>query len=317
MDQSLVTSIALMTSGLSSKATESLFALLPERLAGAVTGSATPGGGDAAAGDTAAAFVQSDLAPSLLALLLLNAEPRAAGSVLVQLPSSFQGRVINRIVTSTAMSVIRGPREDATVVKSLRSQLAGSEVWGAASACRILRAISTTAQLKGAVAAAASHDEKAAKILQSHLFCFEDVLRLEDRELQTLLARSDNATLAEAMRRASDPVVERILENMSERRAGLVRDEGELYAGATAEEVEAAQGRIISTARYLSESGAISMYFGSLESQPKLRADDEVELGAGGSRGDRPPPATEDRVRPARKRKGAAARRPLLLATPG
>ena len=43
MDQSLVTSIALMTSGLSSKATESLFALLPERLADAVTGVCHPG----------------------------------------------------------------------------------------------------------------------------------------------------------------------------------------------------------------------------------------------------------------------------------
>jgi hypothetical protein len=79
-----------MTSGLSSRARGSLLSLLPEGLADAVTGSATPGGGDAAAGDTAAAFVQSDLAPSLLALLLLDAEPRAAGSVLVQLPSSFQ-----------------------------------------------------------------------------------------------------------------------------------------------------------------------------------------------------------------------------------
>ncbi len=72
--------------------------------------------------------------PSFRALLPLDAGPGAAASLLVQLPPPFQGKAINRIATRPAMSVTQGLREDATVAKSLRSQLAGGEVWGVNSA---------------------------------------------------------------------------------------------------------------------------------------------------------------------------------------
>ena len=82
--------------------------------------------------------------PSFRALLPLDAGPGAAASLLVQLPPPFrllQGSenirplsAINRIATRPAMSVTQGLREDATVAKSLRSQLAGGEVWGVNSA---------------------------------------------------------------------------------------------------------------------------------------------------------------------------------------
>ena len=129
MYQSLVRSIALMASRLDPEAREGFLAFLPNDLAGAVTKSASqPVDVDAAAGT----FAGRDLPPSLRALLL-DAGPGAAASLLVQLP--LQGKAINRIVTGTATGVTRGSREDATVAKSLRSQLAGGEVWGVDSAC--------------------------------------------------------------------------------------------------------------------------------------------------------------------------------------
>ena len=130
MYQSLVRSIALMASRLDPEAREGFLAFLPNDLAGAVTKSASqPVDVDAAAGT----FAERDLPPSLRALLLLDAGPGAAASLLVQLP--LQGKAINRIVTGTATGVTRGSREDATMAKSLRSQLAGGEVWGVDSAC--------------------------------------------------------------------------------------------------------------------------------------------------------------------------------------
>ena len=124
-----------MASRLDPEAREGFLAFLPNDLAGAVTKSASqPLDVDAAAGSaTAGTFAELDLPPSLRALLLLDAGPGAAASLLVQLP--LQGKAINRIVTGTATGVTRGSREDATMAKSLRSQLAGGEVWGVDSAC--------------------------------------------------------------------------------------------------------------------------------------------------------------------------------------
>lgn len=318
MDQSLVRSLASMASRLSPQARAGVLSLLPKDLADAVTQSppAHPADGDAGiGGDAPDPAGGVELPPLLLALLLLNSQPPAAASLLVQLPPPLQGKAINCIVTGTAMGVTRGLGEDASQVKSLRSQLGGAEDWGPESAGRILRATENTPQIQGVIAASAEDDERAAKILQSHLFRFEDIVRLEDRELQTLLARTDNATLAEAMCMTSDAAKERILENMSARRAGLVQDEAELYADATAEEVAGAQGRVLSTARLLYDNGAISTYLGSIESQPRLSGVEDIETPADGGRGSGPPPPADKGVRPARKRRAADRSKRLLMVT--
>ena len=213
------------------------------------------------------------LPPVLLSLLLLEANPSDAARLLVELPPRFQGQSLDLIATSSARAASRDlDSEEREVIEALRSHLSGRERWGVEPAVHILRASDTTRRLRRAIEATAVIDAEAVSILQDQLFVFEDVLRLEDREFQVLLGRIDNQTLARAMRNASDPVRDRFFDNMSDRRAMLVAEEGEILAELTDEESAEAQKKVLETLRQLYEKGDIMTYFGSVQGQ--LDADD-------------------------------------------
>ncbi|MDP7448357.1 MAG: FliG C-terminal domain-containing protein, partial [Candidatus Latescibacteria bacterium] len=134
----------------------------------------------------------------------------------------------------------------------------------------MLRALRGTRRLRRALSATAETNAEAAAIIQSHLFDFEDLTRLRTKELQLLLGRIDNATLARSLVEASDRVADRIFTNASDRRALLLREELELYVELTPEEIEGARSEVMAMIRTLYERGDITTYFGSIR-----RADGE------------------------------------------
>ena len=71
-------------------------------------------------------------------------------------------------------------------------------------------------------------DAEAATIIQSHLFDFEDLIRLRSQELQLLLGRVDNATLARSLVDADEVVAQRLFANASDRRATAAGRDGTL-----------------------------------------------------------------------------------------
>ena len=111
-------------------------------------------------------------------------------------------------------------------------------------------------------------------IVQSHLFDFGDLIRLRDAELQALLGACDNANLARALFDSGEPIRDRILANVSDRRAALLEDETDLHAEATEDEIDLARREILARARVLYERGTITTYFGysSLTLAPRSRA---------------------------------------------
>ena len=218
------------------------------------------------------------LPPVLVGLLLQEAEPREAARLLVELPLRFQGQVVDLIVTSSALAASRGlESDDCALIESLRANLSGRESWGVESAVQILRSIDTTRRLRRAITATAQIDAEAVSILQNHLFVFEDILKIDDREFQTLLGRVDNRTMALAMKVTSDAVRDRFFGNMSARRAALVRDETELQEDLTLEDIEEAQKSILESLRQLYENGDISTYFGSVQGEFEADVDEDEE----------------------------------------
>ena len=89
-------------------------------------------------------------------------------------------------------------------------------------------------------------------------------MRLNDRELQTLLNRVANKPLARALSDAPDAVRDRLLSNISPRRSQLVGEELEYLGELESKEIVEDQREILETLRRLYESGQISTYFGSV-----------------------------------------------------
>jgi len=100
-------------------------------------------------------------------------------------------------------------------------------------------------------------DAELAEEVRSLLFVFEDLLKLDDRTIQLVLKEVDSKDLALALRGASDDVKERILANMSERAAEMLREEMEFMPPQRRRVIEEAQTKIVAVVRRLEDSGAI------------------------------------------------------------
>ena len=77
------------------------------------------------------------------------------------------------------------------------------------------------------------------------LFVFEDILKLDDRAIQMVLREVDSKDLGLAMRGASADVQEKILDNMSQRGAEMLREEMEYMPPQRRRVVEEAQTKIV------------------------------------------------------------------------
>ena len=214
--------------------------------------------------------LETALPEVLVAALLSSASAADAAGLLPELPLIMQGEVTALLATSTPLSVFRSlPPDERPVLGQLRQQ-SPDEQGGVQPACAMLRDLRGTRRLRRALSATAETNAEAAAIIQSHLFDFEDLTRLRTKELQLLLGRIDNATLARSLVEASDRVADRIFTNASDRRALLLREELELYVELTPEEIEGARSEVMAMIRTLYERGDITTYFGSIR-----RADGE------------------------------------------
>jgi flagellar motor switch protein FliG len=100
-------------------------------------------------------------------------------------------------------------------------------------------------------------DEEMAQTLQDLMFVFEDMLKVDDKGVQTLLREVDSARLVIAMKGADQALVQHFLKNMSTRAAEMLKDDMESRGPVKLSEVEAAQKEILVAARKLAEAGTI------------------------------------------------------------
>jgi flagellar motor switch protein FliG len=90
--------------------------------------------------------------------------------------------------------------------------------------------------------------------VRRRLFVFEDIAKLDDRGIQLILREADQKDLALALRGVAEEVKGRILANMSERGAQMLKEEMEFQPPQRRRVVEEAQGRIVAIVRKLEES---------------------------------------------------------------
>jgi len=88
---------------------------------------------------------------------------------------------------------------------------------------------------------------------------FEDILTLDDRSLQRVLKDVDMKELALALKAGSGEIKNKILSNISERAAAMIKEEMEYMGPVKLRDVEKAQQRVVDVVRKLDETGEIVM----------------------------------------------------------
>ena len=202
---------------------------------------------------------------AVLAMLCAIGPKANAGDLLLRLPLHLQGQILPKLLKTTPLSASAGlspPHRE--LIEALREAAGTREEWGIESACQILRAVGSTRQLRRLLATANEVDHEAVVVLQNHLFVFEDLLRLSDRDMQALLVQIDNHTLGRALLLTDKQVHDALLRNISARRRSLIAEEEDRLSESTMEEIETAQQRVMAMTRLLYVQGKITTYFGSV-----------------------------------------------------
>ena len=97
----------------------------------------------------------------------------------------------------------------------------------------------------------------AAEKIKALMFVFEDLVRLDNTDIQVLLRHLDKSVLATALKGADDKMKDLFFSNMSERASMILRDDIDIMGPVRLREVDAAQQKIVETAKRIAEEGEI------------------------------------------------------------
>lgn len=102
-------------------------------------------------------------------------------------------------------------------------------------------------------------DPELATKVRAKLYKMEDLLKVEDRQLQGLLAQVDMKTLASSLKGADERVAAKLSANISSRARDLLQEELGLMGSISSQQVQAAQGELMYLFRQFEEEGKITI----------------------------------------------------------
>ena len=203
--------------------------------------------------------------PQTIALILSQLESAQAASILGQLPDRIQPDVAYRVATmeNIAPTVIKQIEE--SLEQSLRDIFSGNEDVGGPKVVANILNLSGSSVEKNVLDEMDGQDPEVAESVRNLMFVFEDIVKLTDREMQTLLNEVDQKDLVIALKAASEDLKEKFLGNMSERVRGFITEEMEFAQPMRLSEVEEVQLRIVQQVRQLEEQGQITIASGDAD----------------------------------------------------
>ncbi len=109
-----------------------------------------------------------------------------------------------------------------------------------------------------------------AEEIRKLMFVFEDIVKIDDKGIQTLLKEVPNDKLLLALKTANEEIRGKIFKNISQRAAKLLQDDLGNMGPARLSDVESAQVEIVNVARRLEQEGKILIARGGSEDCSRL-----------------------------------------------
>ena len=171
--------------------------------------------------------------PQTMALVLSYVDPGKAAGVIEQLPPDRQIKVVEAIVTSSNVKV-----GGIDYVASIMNNLDRSSEKSIFDGLNV-------------------NNAELADEIRKRMFVFEDIITLDDRAVQRVLANCDQRDVVLALKSANSEVSNKLFSNMSARLAESIRDDLEITTNVRMKDVEDSQQRIVGIIRDLEEKGEI------------------------------------------------------------
>ncbi|RLB09409.1 MAG: flagellar motor switch protein FliG [Deltaproteobacteria bacterium] len=204
-----------------------------------------------------ATFVQNEH-PQTIAIILAHLDQKKAAEVLSLLREDIQAEVVSRIarlesVQNDILLEIDKILEEELLTRGTMSQ---QKLGGAQVAAEIINCLDKKTE---EIVLSQLEEEQAelAEEIRKLMFVFEDLLKLDDRSIRTILKEVKNEDLILALKGASEELRNKIFSNLSSRAAEMIKEDLEAMGPVKLSNVEEAQQKIILIVRNLEKEGKI------------------------------------------------------------
>ena len=220
-----------------------------------------------AGADNLLTFV-SEEHPQTIALVMSHLPAAMAAEVLSDLPSNKQIEVIRRIATMEQTS----PEVISDVEASLRRRMTSTfnqQLEKTGGVPRVAEILNITDRMtnKGILESLEQEDADLVDEIRRLMFVFDDLLKLDNKAIQSLLKEVDNSQWAVALKGASEEIRQKVLGNLSQRAADMLREEMSFLGPTKLSDVEGMQQQIVDTVRRLEDAGEITVGSGKESEQ--------------------------------------------------
>ncbi len=196
--------------------------------------------------------------PQIVAAILVHLDHEQSAAVIKQFTERQRSEVMLRVATLEGVQPMALKDLNEVLFKVLAGgdKIRKTSLGGVKTAAEIINLLGSnidTAVLESIRA----HDPDLAQKIMDKMFVFDDVAKLDNSAIQTVLKEIASETLIVALKGAAPELRDKFLSNMSSRAAEALREDLESRGPMRLSEVEAQQKEILKTVRRLSDEGQI------------------------------------------------------------
>lgn len=200
----------------------------------------------------------ADEHPQAITLVVSCLPPSVAAAVMAKLPSELQLSVIQRLTELTEVSgEAMADIEQAILEKAAAGGASAGGQAGLPKVAEILT-VSDRSFEQTLMERLGRESPEMVEQIRKLMFLFDDLVKLDDKEIQLLLRHVDNGQWALALKLASEPLQEKIFSNMSADASQTLKEEMSFMTKVRRADVEACQQRIMEKVRSLEASGELT-----------------------------------------------------------
>jgi flagellar motor switch protein FliG len=198
--------------------------------------------------------------PQIVAAILVHLESDHAAEVLKVFSERQRNEVLVRVATLDGIqpSAMRDLNEVLNQVLAGSDRVKKSNLGGVKPAAEVINMLGASLETSVLDYIRANDNDLAQKILDN-MFTFDDLERLDDKAVQSLLKEIQTESLVIALKGATPELREKVFKNMSTRAAETLREDLESRGPVRVAEVEAEQKELLKVVRRLSDEGVIAI----------------------------------------------------------
>jgi flagellar motor switch protein FliG len=204
--------------------------------------------------------------PQIVAAILVHLDYDQASSVLKAFTERQRNEVMVRIATLDGIqpAALKDLNEVMGKVLAGGDKLKKASLGGVKTAAEIINLLGSSIETAMLDYIREADNDLAQKIMDN-MFTFDDLIKLDDKGIQSLLKEVQSESLVIALKGSTPELRERIFKNMSSRAAETLREDLESRGPVRVSEVESEQKEMLKTVRRLVDEGQIVLASGGAD----------------------------------------------------